>query len=43
MSLNDAIEIEEYYEKKWDDAHRRDFINRRERKLHNKEKRNQRS
>ena len=42
MSYNDAIEIEDYYSDKYDDARRKGFIGRMERKLHNKEHRSQR-
>jgi len=37
MSDNDAYEIEEFYEKKFSNARRRDFIGRMERKLKHKE------
>lgn len=39
MSDNDAIQIEEFYAKKFDDAQRKSFINKMERKLHNREHR----
>jgi hypothetical protein len=37
MSDNDAEAIEEYYEKKFSKAHRRDFLARKERELKHKE------
>ena len=43
MSYNDALAIEDYYADKYDDARRKGFIGRMERKLHNKERRTQRS
>ena len=43
MSDSDAIEIEDYYANKYDEARRKGFIGRMERKLHNKERRSQRS
>lgn len=43
MSEYDAIEIEDYYAERYDSARRKGFIGRMERKLHNKERRSQRS
>jgi hypothetical protein len=43
MSDSDAIAIEDYYADKYDEARRKGFIGRMERKLHNKERRSQRS
>lgn len=42
MSEYDALAIEDYYAEKYDEARRKGFIGRMERKLHNKERRSQR-